>query len=238
MESRIAGLQGEVSRLQTELKNRPEASRTGAPPVPAVPTAGVPALLKRLIDEDVEGQAAPRDASSAEYLIFEQVRFLRQVERVVTRIAGEFIQLYQLNTMLPDRQGNFRGLAAEVLATGPGDRSRHELTAYLDDLGKWLVAAIGAHRQASVRFAEELKRDLSEDALTESSTIGASRNSPVNGSRSSGSAPPITCARSPRCGGRQAGEPRTASRARDLRQGLRNPDRKPTTTSRNRAESP
>jgi hypothetical protein len=47
------------------------------------------------------------------------------------------------------------------------------LVKYIEELDKWLVVALAAHRQAAARFAEQLKNDLSERALVGEKAIGA-----------------------------------------------------------------
>src|SRR6185436_17228253 len=113
------------------------------------------------------------EASSEEFLVVEQFRLVRHVERIVTRLAGDFIQLYHANTMLPDVGGNLRELVARAVdSTGDTD-ARRELLEYFTQLSRWLVASLGAHRKAATRFAESLKTDLSESALVANAPIPA-----------------------------------------------------------------
>jgi hypothetical protein len=151
-------------------------------PVPAVAPASfvanarasnVRALLAELAAQDVDGRAALLDASPEEFVVLEQFRLMRHVERIVTRLAGDFIQLYHANTMLPDVGGNLRELIARVVDPSNPAEARRELLAYSTELTRWLVAALGAHRRAAARFAERLKADLSESALTANAPIPA-----------------------------------------------------------------
>jgi hypothetical protein len=85
---------------------------------------------------------------------------------VVTRVAGDLIQLFLLKTMLPDTVGSYRDIVGKLLEA-PGDAAeRDRLVEYLETLGRWLVASIGAHRKAAVLFASKLKEELSEKSLT------------------------------------------------------------------------
>jgi uncharacterized small protein (DUF1192 family) len=175
LENRSRVLQREVERLQASL-----ATRAAAPPVPAIAPArviatgsGVGELLRTLMNDDIGTRTPLLRGPADEFVVLEQFRFLRSVERVVTRMAAEFIQLYQAHTVLPDTEGNFRGLAATVFSEPNSEAARQELVKYIEELGKWLVVALAAHRQAAARFAEQLKHDLSERALVGDKAIGA-----------------------------------------------------------------
>ena len=136
----------------------------------AAPTSNVRALFARLAREDVDRQAPLLEAASDEFLVVEQFRLVRHVERIVTRMAGDFIQLYNANTMLPDLEGNLRKLI-ERLDDPADDDVRRELLEYFSQLSRWLVASLGAHRKAAAEFAQKLKADLSESALIADSPI-------------------------------------------------------------------
>ncbi|MCC6785653.1 MAG: FHA domain-containing protein [Planctomycetes bacterium] len=159
-----ADLLTELERMRARL----EASAKGSPPV-VLSTAGNDAaqtLLRAIVDEDVDARTPLFDDPLEYFVLLESFRFLRQVERLVTRMAGDFIQLYEQRTMLPDVSGNLRRLLGSALATPDEERPRRELVAYLDELRKWLVVALGANRRAAERFVEEVRSDLSERALT------------------------------------------------------------------------
>ncbi len=142
-----------------------------AQPVKAAnPTSNVRALFARLAREDVDRQAPLLEAPCDEFLVVEQFRLVRHVERIVTRMAGDFIQLYNANTMLPDLEGNLRKLI-ERLDDPADDDVRRELLEYFSQLSRWLVASLGAHRKAATEFAQKLKTDLSEAALIADSPI-------------------------------------------------------------------
>jgi len=56
----------------------------------------------------------------------------------------------------------------------PAEREpREDFVQYIEELRKWLVVSLGAYRQASERFAEELKGDLNERSLTAEAPIPA-----------------------------------------------------------------
>jgi pSer/pThr/pTyr-binding forkhead associated (FHA) protein len=128
-------------------------------------------MIDQLISEDVGDRLPIIQGSVEEFFTLESFRLLRQVEKVVTRIARDFKELYDMKTMLPDADGNFRTLAAEVL-TDPSNREvRQRLVNYLDELRRWLGVSLAANRKAAVRFAEEVKRDLTVEGLTEDRPI-------------------------------------------------------------------
>jgi hypothetical protein len=135
-------------------------------------------VLETFVDKDVEGLVRPTGGPVDVFVVLESVRLLRHVERVVTRVAGDLIQLFQLQTMLPDTVGSYRGIVADLLASD--DRGgRQRLVEYLETLGRWLVASIAAHRKAAVLFAEGIKEDLSERGLTAKEPLPAYKRVPV-----------------------------------------------------------
>jgi hypothetical protein len=162
-----------ITALEAELSNL-KVVQAGSTPVPAKPVRSAPAqgsfdahrVLQIVVDEDVEGLVRPSGGPVEGFVLVESVRLLRQFERVVTRVAGDLIQLFQLRTMLPDTAGTYRGLVGDLLAEPEDVRVRDRLVEYLETLGRWLVAAIGAHRKAGVLFAAKIKEDLSESGLT------------------------------------------------------------------------
>jgi pSer/pThr/pTyr-binding forkhead associated (FHA) protein len=197
---RNEGLSGEVSRLTGELASLrakiTEQAAIPAPPPPPVPAAvpapvpapvpaavaprpapadekGVRALMRAIAGADVEGRSPLFTGSAEEFLTLESFRFLRQVEKIVTRMAGGFIQLYQLRTVLPDVEGTMRGLVEGILDDPTEREPREDLVQYIEELRKWLVVSLGAHRQAAERFADELKNDLGERSLTAETPIPA-----------------------------------------------------------------
>ena len=175
----IATLNERVASLESQLS----AARVRPVPAPAVVPAPVPsgsgasaamrALFADLAEHDFEARGAALDAATKDFLVVQQFRLVRHVERLVTRLAGDFIQIYNANTMLPDVEGNFRELVARCVDPLGDPTARRELVAYGEQLSRWLVASLGAHRQASARFADQLKLELSETALTESAPIPA-----------------------------------------------------------------
>ena len=163
---RIRELERELEHTRAEVAKA--QSRTSSTPVSEAAASGsVQRVLQTLIDGDIEALDGSRQASTLEeFFVAESVCFLRNAERIVTRMAGSFIQLYQLNTMLPDMQGNLRGLVAGALHAPDDQSARQDLGDYVEELGKWLVVSLGAYKKAAERFAEQLKSDLSEPRLT------------------------------------------------------------------------
>lgn len=153
------------------------ATRPAVAPVPAqVPApihspatsrdrVGIMQMIDGLVRDDVGDHLPIIQGPIEEFFTLESFRLLRQVERVITRLAREFKQLYDMTTMLPDSEGNFRSLAAEVLMDPDNGDQRQRLVDYLDDLRRWLGVSLAANRKAATRFVVELKRDLSEEGL-------------------------------------------------------------------------
>lgn len=169
----------------TSLRDRVAAAMVAAPKAPSAPSRAVeppagaassaPALgvLRTLAEEDLEGARSLLDGDLLAFVAQEFFRFLRQVERVVTRMASDFIQLYDQQTILPDVSGNLRDLLAVVIEKGGEAAPRERLVGYLDEMRRWLVVALGANRRAAERFVEELRSDLSERGLTAERPISA-----------------------------------------------------------------
>jgi len=188
---RIAALESELSNLKVTSEPstasfRPPAPAPAKSSVPAAPATRAAAsgfdvtrVLRIVVDKDVEGLARPIGGPVDEFVVVETVRLLRQIERVVTRVAGDLIQLFQLQTILPDTVGSYRGLVGDLLADAANDAKRRSLVEYLEQLGRWLVTAIGAHRKGAVLFAEQIKADLSEKSLTAKDPLPAYARVPM-----------------------------------------------------------
>lgn len=128
-------------------------------------------MIDRLIREDVGGRTPLMEGPVEQFFTLESFRLLRQVEKVITRIARDFVQLYEMKTMLPGQGGNFRSLAANVLVA-PNDRpAREQLVKYLDQLCRWLGVSLAANRHSALKFAAELRERLSPEGLTRKKPI-------------------------------------------------------------------
>jgi hypothetical protein len=169
---RIAALEAEVAGLKSAPRAVPiPATRVADAPAPAarvdVPAGAcdVRTILRRFVEADAEGLPRATKCTVEEFVLVESVRLLRQVERVVTRVAGDLIQLFRLQTMLPETSGTYREIVSALLDERPGSGAREDLAEYLEKLGRWLVASIGAHRKAAVLVVTRIKDDLSEKSL-------------------------------------------------------------------------
>lgn len=157
------------------LRNQLDQRSRSVPAQMVSPMHSVGALWNQLADRDIEQFQPLLEASPEEFVAVELFRVARQFERVVTRVAGAQIQLYQSNTMLPNVEGNLRGLVGTILGDPSERDAREELVRYFEQLGKWLVAGLAANRKASKLFAEKLKHDLSEAGLLAQGPIPAFR---------------------------------------------------------------
>jgi hypothetical protein len=129
--------------------------------------SGLGSLIEKLIREDVGDEPPIMEGPVEEFFTLESIRLLRQVEKVITRLAREFNQLYDMNTMLPDTGGNFRSFAAQILLNPSGQDERQKLVDYLDQIRRWLGVTLAANRNAARRMVVELKADLSPAGLTQ-----------------------------------------------------------------------
>ncbi|HTF87974.1 MAG TPA: FHA domain-containing protein [Planctomycetota bacterium] len=160
-----------------ELRAQNAAFRTsGGAGAGRAPTSNVRALLARLAKDDVDRQEPLLTASVEEFLVVEQFRLVRNVERIVTRMAGDVIQLFDGKTMLPDLQGgerltNLRQMITHLCESPEDSDARAKLLEYSALLSRWLVASLGAPRKAATSFAHKLKSDLTEGALTAQTPI-------------------------------------------------------------------
>ncbi len=165
----------ELRAQNQALKSQLDQRSRSVPAQMVSPMHTVGALWNQLADRDIEQVQPLLDGSPEEFVAVELFRVARQFERVVTRVAGAQIQLYQSNTMLPNVEGNLRGLVGTILGDPSERDARAELVRYFEQLGKWLVAGLAANRKASKLFAEKLKHDLSEAGLLAQGPIPAFR---------------------------------------------------------------
>jgi len=166
-----AELRERVRELETEVERLRAAAAAGAPRPAAQATSA--ALLEDLVANDFAGRKPLYDASVEEFYVLESFKLLRQVEKVVTRMAGELLEQKVMQTELPGAERNFLELAGRVLALPDSTEPRVELVAYLDELRKWFFVTISAYRRAAVRFSEWLEDELSAPRLTAERPISA-----------------------------------------------------------------
>lgn len=178
--------ESELQRLKEDLARagRVPSGSGGAPPVPAVfPTPlgnETVKLLLHLADSDVDGEPARMSGAPGEFLTLETYRFVRQVERLGTRIAGNFLQMFDDQTMLPGLDGNLRKLTRATLDAPGNPRPRENLVRYLDELKGWLVASVGAPRAAAITYVRELRDSMTAESLDREAPISALRKMVAN----------------------------------------------------------
>ncbi|MFT7676289.1 MAG: hypothetical protein ACI8QC_000259 [Planctomycetota bacterium] len=145
-----------------------------APPEARAEVAGESALLAELLQMDFKDfkDFQPRlEGSVTDFYLLESFRLLRQVEKVVTRMAGELTTKLKLDTLLPGVEGNFMALMAEAMKRPSDTGPREELVEYLGEMRKWLFVSLGAYQRASVKYAEEIRSTLSPTALAQSEPV-------------------------------------------------------------------
>ncbi|MCC7011425.1 MAG: FHA domain-containing protein [Planctomycetes bacterium] len=166
-----ASLRAEVERLR--LANDQLRAKRQSDPPSSRPAATQVGLLRRLLDSDPTLHGSNLAVPADEFLITEQYVCFRRVEKVITRAAAEFLQIYNDNTFLPGTDGaNYRRQAAAVLDAPTDEEARRELARYMELIAKWLGASVQAYRRAASRFVDELRGELSEAGLTKGKPVG------------------------------------------------------------------
>lgn len=150
-------------------KGVPQAA-PAAPAAAAAPAAPdragiVFTRLSELVNLDADELPTRAGDNLDAFLIAEGFRFLRRVERVVSRVSSGFIQLYQAQTLVPGVEGTLRDFLRSALAAPDQPLVRERFLGYLRELGRWMVAALLAYRQAAEKFAAQVRSDLSPEAL-------------------------------------------------------------------------
>lgn len=184
---RITALESEISNLKVAqpapapaTPAAPTPGRAAAPPVAASGSGTIRDILDVLVDRDVDALSRASGGSAEEFVLVESLRFMRHAERVVTRVAGDLIQLFMMErTMLPDTSGSYRDHVADLLRDASSSSAQRGLVEYLENLARWLVAAVGAHRKAAVLFAEQIKKELTEERLTSGESLPAYARVPM-----------------------------------------------------------
>ncbi|MFT5731509.1 MAG: hypothetical protein ACJAZN_000628 [Planctomycetota bacterium] len=184
-----AAVAARVSELESELHRermskadmlaelaamRQTAEGALAPSTPAVrpgSSSDVMALLRRAADEDVAQLPTDMGLPTAEFLSLELFRFVRQGEKVITRLAGGFMQIYNPQTVLPDTEKTLRELTIDLVNAGDDPGLRVAYTDYLEKLKKWLAVAVQVYPRAAESYAKKLRDDLSEESLTKKDPI-------------------------------------------------------------------
>ena len=134
---------------------------------PAAPdrTGIVFTRLSELVNLDADELPTRAGDNLDAFLIAEGFRFLRRVERVVSRVSSGFIQLYQAQTLVPGVEGTLRDFLRSALAAPDQPLVRERFLGYLRELGRWMVAALLAYRQAAEKFAAQVRSELSPEVL-------------------------------------------------------------------------
>jgi hypothetical protein len=174
------GVQAKLLAEIVELRAQNAGLRAqGGAPSPRS-SSSVRGLFTRLAKDDVDRQSPLLSGPFEDFLVIEQFRLVRNVERIVTRVAGDAIELFDAKTMLPSLHGsqgkgivNLRQLISRLAESNEDPDARAELLQYCAQLSRWLVAALGAERKAATAFAIKLKLDLGEEALTSRAAIPA-----------------------------------------------------------------
>ena len=142
-------------------------------PVPrALPcTEGESALLLQLIEDDCRDVPAQKSGTLTDFFTLESFRFLRDVESIVSRMAGELAGRSLDETILPNTAGNVMQRLADVAVAPDDTYAREQLTAYLTELKRWLLESVTAYQRASVRLIEDLRASLGPMQLAKNEPV-------------------------------------------------------------------
>ena len=122
-------------------------------------------LLGTLVAEDFENTEVPASSSATDLYIYEAFQFIRNAERIISKIAGGLTKELSNHTVLPDADKNFRSHMAELMVQKQDPATRAELHAYLNKVFEWLYAAVHCYQKAAIAVVEELKREINKGAL-------------------------------------------------------------------------
>ncbi len=122
-------------------------------------------LLGTLVAEDFEKTEVPKGSTATDLYIYEAFQFIRNAERIISKIAGGLTKELSNQTVLPDADKNFRTHMAELMVQRQDPATRAELHAYLNKVFEWLYAAVHCYQKAAIAVVEELKREINKGAL-------------------------------------------------------------------------
>jgi len=162
IEAELRQLRGQLGTKVLELRDGQRAASARREP-----SGAESALLRELVEHDAANQAVRLGGSVTEFYMLESFRLLRNVETVVTRLAGELTNRLGLHTALPDGEAgqNMRALLADALAHPDSRELRESLSAYNSRLLQWLYLSFDAYKTASHEFVKEVRDALRPNAL-------------------------------------------------------------------------
>lgn len=172
-ESPLAILQAELERLRRMVGEGDDGTRTAKGEAPIGMRVIAPSndpneiLLGELIAHDAATYPTKLNGSVIEYYMLESFRFIRNVETIVTRLAGALTANAGELTVLPgdsDRR-NLRAILDDLLLTPDSQDLREELVNYHTRLLQWFYASYDTYRAASVGLVKEVREALRPQAL-------------------------------------------------------------------------
>lgn len=162
------GLAASMAAAVTELSNGGSGSR---PRGAALAAEDESALLGSLVAEDFEKMVIPANSTATDHYIYEAFRFIRNAERIVSKIAGGLTKELSHKTVLPDADKNFRAHMAALMVQKHDAATRADLHAYLNTVFEWLYAAVHCYQKASMAVVEELRSEIDQAALQRQGSI-------------------------------------------------------------------
>lgn len=122
-------------------------------------------LLGTLVAEDFEKTEVPADSTATDFYVYEAFQFIRNAERIISKIAGDLTKELSNHTALPDADKNFRRHMAELMIQRHDAATRADLHEYLSKVFEWLYAAVHCYQKAAIAVVDELKGELAKQAL-------------------------------------------------------------------------
>lgn len=159
-----AMLDAEVRRLWQRVDAAERAAKEAKRVMPTRKAAedGESSLLLDLITHDANSFQPRFTGSVSEFYTLESFRLIRNVETVVTRLAGELTSRLGLNTVLPDGEDgqNLRAILGDLVVTPDVRELREELLEYNQRLLQWLFLAYNTYKTASFELVKEIREAL------------------------------------------------------------------------------
>ncbi len=156
---------GLAAKLAASVAALPKSGGTNSRPSPSLVAHDESPLLGQLVAQDFEDTDVPPEATVTDVYVHEAFQFIRNAERIISKIAGGLTKELSQQTALPDADKNFRTHMAELLVQRQDSDKRAELHEYLNHMFEWLYASVHCYQKAALEVVDELKGELSRAAL-------------------------------------------------------------------------
>lgn len=157
-----------VDVIEAALEPEPEPAPPSPRPIPRSPAPapsdarGAAALLEHLSAADAAGEPPRLTADALEFFTLEAFRFMRDVETIVSRLAGDLTGESVDLTVVPGSDGgNVMRFLADLHAVPDDAYPREQLVHHLGEVRRWLLESVTVYRVASVKLVDEIRSSLS-----------------------------------------------------------------------------